>query len=110
MEPLLLPITAETLATATWIVLGFIGVLFVGSILLPGIERRGYALPNGGTKEYKLTGMTLFFLTNVVLGIATFGFGISLTPIVQHFWSLFIVANVIAVTWSLALYVYGKRG
>jgi delta14-sterol reductase len=53
--------------------------------------------------------MTLFFLTNIVLGIATFGFGISLTPIVQHFWSLLIVTNVVALLWSLALYLYGKR-
>jgi hypothetical protein len=90
-------------------VLGFIATLFVGSIILPGLERRGYTLPNGETKEYKLTGMTLYFLTHIALGIAIFGFGISLTAIVQHFWSLLIVANVVAVVWSLALYLYGKR-
>ncbi len=109
MQPLLLAVTADTLATAAWMVFGFIAALFVGSIVLPGLERRGYALPNGETKEYKLTGMALFFLTHVVVGVATFGFGISLTPIVQHFWSLFIVANVIAIAWALALYAYGKR-
>jgi delta14-sterol reductase len=110
MQSRLLPLTLKSLEMATWMVLGFIGVLFVSSIMLPGLERRGYLLPNGETKAYKLTGMTFFFLTHIVVGIATFGFGISLTPIVQHFWSLFIVANVIAVIWSLALYVYGKRG
>lgn len=110
MPPLLLPINLETLITATWMLLGFIGMLFIGSILLPGLERRGYTLPNGETKTYKLTGMTFFFLLHIVVGIATFGFGISLTPIVQHFWSLLIVANVIAILWSLALYMYGKRG
>lgn len=110
MQPLLLPVTVESLVTATWMVLGFVGLLFVGSILLPGLERRGYTLPNGETRNYKLSGMTLFFLTHIVVGIATFGFGISLTPIVQHFWSLFIVANVIAIVGSLALYAYGKRG
>ena len=50
IKPLILPISLETLITATWMVLGFIGVLFVGSILLPGLERRGYSLPNGETK------------------------------------------------------------
>src|SRR5574341_1679343 len=110
MQPLLLPVTAKSLATATWMVLGFIGVLFVGAIVLPGLERRGYPLPNGETKDYKLYGMTFFFLMHIALGIATFGFGISLTPIVQHFWSLFIVGSVIAIVWALALYVYGKRG
>lgn len=110
MQPLLLPVTANSLGTATWMVLGFIGILFVGAIVLPGLERRGFRLPNGETKEYKLYGMTFFFLLHIALGIATFGFGISLTPIVQHFWSLFIVANVIAIAWALALYMYGKRG
>jgi len=109
MQSLLLPITLQSLSIATWMVLGFIGALFVGSIVLPGLDRRGYALPNGDKKTYKLTGMTLFFLTHIAVGIATFGFGISLTPILQHFWSLFIVANVVAVIWSLAIYEYGKR-
>lgn len=109
MPPLLLPVTAESLFTATWMVLGFIAALFVGSIALPGLERRGYPLPNGETKGYKLTGMPLFFLIHIALGIATFGFGISLTPVIQHFWSLLIVANVVAIVWSLAIYAYGKR-
>lgn len=109
IKPLILPISLETLITATWMLLGFIGVLFIGSILLPGLERGGYTLPNGETKTYKLTGMTFFFLLHIVVGIATVGFGISLTPIVQHFWSLLIVANVIAIVWALRLYAYGKR-
>lgn len=109
MPPLLLPITLESLATAAWMVLGFIAALFMGALILPGLDRRGYPLPNGQTKEYKLYGMSCFFLLNVALGIATFGFGISLAPIVEHFWSLFIVANVVAIAWSLGLYAYGKR-
>ena len=109
MQPLLLPVTLESLIEATWMVVGFIGVLFVGSIMLPGLDRRGYPLPNGETKTYKLTGMTFFFLLHILVGIATFGFGLSLTPIIQHFWSLVIIANVIAIGWALTLYAYGKR-
>src|SRR6266508_6272960 len=110
MQPLLLPITAESLLRATEMVIVFLVVLFIGAIMLPGLDRRGYPLPNGETREYKLTGMTFFFLLHIVVGIAVFGFGISLTPIVQLFWSLFIVANIIAIVWSLALYVSGRRG
>jgi Delta14-sterol reductase len=110
MQPLLLPVTVESLATAALMVVGFIGIVFVGSIVLPGPRRRGYGLPNGETKAYKLAGLALFILLHIVVGIATFGFGISLTPIVQHFWSLLIVANVVAILWALALYRYGKRG
>ena len=110
MPPLLLPITAESLGRATWMALGFISVLFAGSIILPGLERRGFARLNGEPKDYKLTGMMLFLLMHFAVGIVTFGFGISLTPIVQHFWSLFIVANGVAILWALAIYAYGKRG
>jgi Delta14-sterol reductase len=110
MEPLLLPVTAASLATAAWMVLGFIAVLFAGSLVLPGLDRRGQPLPNGETNVYKLTGMTLFFLLHIAVGIATFGFRLSLTPIVQHFWSLLIVANVVAILWAVAIYTYGERG
>jgi delta14-sterol reductase len=90
-------------------ILAFIVALFAGALLLPGLDRPGYPLPNGETREYKLTGMTMFFLLNIAVGVATFGFGISLAPIVEHFWSLLIVASVVAFAWSIALYAYGKR-
>ena len=109
MQPLFSPVTVESLWVSTLMVLGYLAALFLGALILPGLERRGYSLPNGDTKEYKLTGMTFFFLMHILIGIATFGFGISLAPIVQNFWSLFIVVNVIAVLWSFALYLYGRR-
>jgi len=108
-EPLLLPVTAETLWTATQMVLGFIATMFVGSMVVPGLERKGYSLPNGEQLPYKLTGMSLFFLTHVVVAVATFGFGVSLAPIVHHFWSLFAVTNVVAVVCTLALFFWGRR-
>jgi hypothetical protein len=73
MPPLLLPVTVESLVMATWMVLGFIAVLFFGSIILPGLDRPGYPMLEGQAKDYKLTGMTLFFLLHIALGVATFG-------------------------------------
>ena len=109
MDGLLLPITGETMFIAARMVLGFIVAMFLGAMILPGLERTGYPLPNGERAEYKLTGMTLFFVTHLVLAVATFGFGISLTPILKYFWSILVVANIVAVVWSLALYAWGKR-
>jgi len=109
MEPLLLPVTAASLLTAAVMVFGFITLLFFGSLIMPGLERSGYPLQNGETIDYKLTGMTLFFLLHIVVGVATFGFGISLAPIVHYFWSLVIVATVVAIAWSLVLYNRGRR-
>lgn len=110
LHDLILPVTRATLWTATQMVLGFVGAMFLGAKLLPGLERTGYPLPDGSTKEYKLTGMTLFFVTHVVIGALVFGFGVSLTPVVRHFWSIFIVANALAVAVSLWLFVRGRAG
>lgn len=109
MEHLVLPVTTDSLWVATQMVVGFVAAMFLGAKFLPGLEREGYELPDGGRAPYKLTGMTLFFLTHIAVGIATFGFGVSLTPVVSHFWSLLIVANVVAFSWSFALYLWGRR-
>src|SRR4051812_35636948 len=103
LSDIVLPVSASSLTTAAQMVLGFMGALFLGALLLPALERRGYAQPDGSTKEYKLTGMTLFFVAHIAIGAAVFGFGVSLTPIVRHFWSLFAVANAVAVAITLVL-------
>lgn len=110
LHDLILPVTSATLWTALQMVLGFFGALFLGAKMLPGIEREGYPLADGSVKEYKLTGMTLFFVTHIVLGALVFGFGVSLTPVIRHFWSLFIVANGLAIAISLWLFVRGRKG
>lgn len=109
MEPLALPITAETLATAAMMALGFITALFVGARFLPGIERTGYPQPDGTRKRYRLTGMTLFFLAHIAVGAAVLGFGVSLTPIARHFWPLLAVALASSAAITLALYASGRR-
>src|SRR5215471_3787862 len=106
---IVLPVTADTLLTAAQLVGGFVLLLFLGALLLPGLERDGYPQLDGTTKTYKLTGMSLFFVTHVVVAALVFGFGVSLTLLVTHFWSLFIVANLLAFALSLALYAWGHR-
>ncbi len=109
MSDIVLGVTPATLWTATQMVLGFIVSLFVASIVLPGLDREGYPQPNDERLPYKLSGMTLFFITHIVVAIATIAFDVSLTPLVTHFWSLLIVANVVAFVWTAALYVWGRR-
>ncbi|MGF1465485.1 MAG: hypothetical protein ACFCGT_05065 [Sandaracinaceae bacterium] len=106
---LVLPVTPGTLGTAAAMVLGYLAALFVGSLLLPGLDRPGYELPNGERKRYHLAGMSLWYWLHVAVGVAVLGFGVSLTPLVAHFWSLFVVANVVAVVWSVALFLWGRR-
>jgi delta14-sterol reductase len=109
MESLALPVTAETLATAAKMALGFLLALFLGARFLPGIERTGYPQPDGTRKRYSLTGMTLFFLAHVVAAVAVLRFDVSLAPIARHFWPLLVVALALSVAITLALYFWGRR-
>ncbi|HEY8123585.1 MAG TPA: hypothetical protein VII78_19855 [Myxococcota bacterium] len=113
MQPLALPVTTETLFDAAQMALAFLAVLFAGARFLPGIERVGYPQPDGTRKRYALTGMTLFFLTNVALGVVVvlraLGHDVSLTPIAQHFWSLLIVALALSAAITAALLAWGRR-
>jgi delta14-sterol reductase len=106
---LVLPITLPHLVTAAEMLLGFVAALFVGALLLPGLERRGYPQPDGSTKSYSLTGMTLFFVAHVAVAVAVLDLGVSLTPIVAYFANLFVVANVVAIAITAALYARGRR-
>lgn len=105
----LLPVTPETLATATLMVVGFMGALFLGAKLLPGLERNGYPLPDGTRKRYELTGMTLFFFVHVGVFVGVFAWNLSLAPVVRHFWPLFLAANGLAVVITVALFISGRR-
>ena len=110
LSGLVLPVTAGTLLTAFEMVAAYLVLMFLGARFLPGLERRGYPLPQTGeTVVYNLTGLTLFLWTHVVVAILVLGFGWRLTPLITHFWSLFIVINAVAVIWSLALLLWGYR-
>jgi len=113
MEPLALPVTSETLATAAQMLLAFLAATFVAARFLPGIERTGYPQPDGTRKRYTLTGMPTFLLSNMALAAVVvakaLGFDVSLTPGVRHFWPLLIVALVLSTFFTLALLAWGRR-
>jgi delta14-sterol reductase len=111
--PTPLPVNAETLLAATGMVGIYLGAMFLGALLLPGLERQGYPQPDGARetrKTYKLTGMTLFLWTHLLVGVAVWGLGLSLSPLVSHFWSLALVSTVVSVLFSLVLLVQGRLG
>ncbi len=109
MPDFLLPVTAAHLLHAALGYLGFVLLLFLGSIALPGLRRLGFPQPSGARKKYKLSGLLLFLLTTAVVLIGTFFFGLSLSPVLSHFWSLFLVANLVAFAWAAQLFLSGRR-
>ncbi|HEU4428621.1 MAG TPA: hypothetical protein VFT98_07695 [Myxococcota bacterium] len=113
MESLALPVTIDRLATAAQMLVGFLAVTFAAARFLPGIERTGYPQPDGTRKRYTLTGMPTFLLANMALAVVVvaraLGFDVSLTPVIEHFWSLLIVALALSTLFTLALLAWGRR-
>jgi Delta14-sterol reductase len=89
--------------------------LFALTRLLPGKKELGQPLPGskpGAEPErrtYKLNGMALFVATHMAIFIAAYFFDVSLTPLLDHFWSLLVAANLITVAWLLLMYRAGRR-
>jgi Delta14-sterol reductase len=108
VDGLLLDVTPATLLRATLMLLGFFAAQFIGALLLPGKREAGFPTPTGEVLTYKLNGLAAFVLTPVALLIWCLGFGGSLTPVLGHFWSLLIVANVFVVGVLIALMIRGR--
>jgi delta14-sterol reductase len=93
-----------SLAVATFLLLAFVAVLFVGSKLLPGTIVEGREEPDGSRWLYRINGLALFVATHVVVGAGTLVFDWSLAPLIDHFWSLFLVANLLSAAAAYGLY------
>ncbi len=102
------PLTGPLVLRAALLTTGFFAVLFVGAMVLPGPKREGFPQPNGDRKTYRLTGLSSFLGTNAAAAVwlAT---GHSLSDLLRHFWSYFVVANVVAVLITAWLFVVGRR-
>ncbi len=109
MQDVVLPVTTAHLLHAALGYAAFLLLLYLGSIALPGSRKLGFAQPSGAREEYKLSGLGLFLLTTAIVLAGTFLFDLSLSPVLTHFWSLFIVANVSAFAWAAQLFVTGRR-
>jgi delta14-sterol reductase len=105
-----LPVTdLGNLAIGFAMVLGFVGYLFVGSIVVPGPWKLGSVLGDGSRRSYKLNGLALLVLTIAIVAGGTALGVIDLAVVHQHFWALFVAANVVSIAITAALY-FGGRG
>jgi delta14-sterol reductase len=110
VNDLLLDVTPETLLRAALMLVGWFVVQFLGALWLPGKRERGFPTPTGEVLTYKLNGLAAFLLTPVVLLVWCRWFGGSLTPVLSHFWSLLIVANVFVGVALTLLMLKGRAG
>ena len=101
-------LSGETLLEAAAMVLGFIALLFVAALLLPGRRVTGPDA-DGNERVYKLNGLALFLIALIV---ACLGQGLgwfSLSLLHTHLLALFVVANGFAFGLSGWLYLRGMR-
>lgn len=87
----------------------FVGGIFLLSKLVPGRREQGVVLPDGTRITYQLNGLRIFVLlaAGLVLGIASGH--LSLVPLLDNFWGLFIAANVFSFGLSAILLGMGRR-
>lgn len=101
-------VTEQSLLEAAGMFSVFVGVLFVGSVLVPGCRIEGPDM-EGNSRVYKLNGLALFLITVFVAGLVqTFGW-FSLSVLYSHFAALFLVANIFAFLLAGWLYIQAAR-
>lgn len=84
--------------------------LFVLTRLLPGKKVVGQPLPGSSERRtYKLNGMALFVATHMLVFVGAWFFDLSLTPLLEQFWSLLIAANIITLVWLVLMYRAGRE-
>ena len=101
-------LSGESLLAATGMIIGFCALLFLGSFILPGEKIKGPDA-DGGERTYKMNGLALFIATVVFVALAELLSWFSLSTLHDHFFALFIVANVLAFAFAGFLYFFGQR-
>ncbi len=84
---------------------GFVLFLFVGSRVVPGTDMRGAKLADGSRLTYRLNGLALFLLTALLLAGGTWLGVVDLALVHEHFFGLFVAANLLSVALTVALYL-----
>ena len=105
---LLSALSGGTLLEAAAMVSGFVGALFLGSMLLPGRRMTGPEV-EGQSTTYTLNGLALFLMTMIVACLAQVSGLFSLSVLQTHFAALFVVTNVFAFALSGWLYWRGAK-
>ena len=101
-------LSGETLLEAAAMVLGFIVLLFLASLLLPGRRITGPDA-DGNERVYKLNGLALYLIVMIATCGAQASGVLSLSVLHTHLLALFVVANGFAFALSGWLYLRGVR-
>lgn len=105
---LILPVTTENVIFAFKYLVIYMVYMFVSYKYLPGITTRGFTTPKGTVLNYHIPGLTLFCQTTLFYLGSRYAVGFSLIPVITHFWSFFVAANLFAFLFSIYLFISGR--
>ena len=105
---MLTTLTSLNLLEAAGMVLVFVGLLFLGSVVVPGRRIKGPDM-EGNTREYKLNGLALFLITVFVTALVQSMGWFSLSVLYSQLAALFVATNVFAFLLATWLYVRATR-
>ena len=105
---MLAALSVGTVLEAAAMMLAFVGVLFLGSMILPGRRVAGPDV-EGDSTDCKLNGLASFLVTATVACLAQASGWCSLSVLHTHFAALFVVANGFAFALSGWLFCRGTR-
>jgi delta14-sterol reductase len=98
------PVSVEGVLLGLLIYGSFIVLLFMLTKLLPAKKVLGQPLPGSGERlTYRINGMALFVAVHMLVFAGAWFLGLSLTPLLEHFWSLLVAANLITMAWLVGM-------
>ena len=104
MDDLLQPVSVEGVLFGLATYGLFIVVLFALTRLLPAKKVLGQPLPGSGERlTYRINGMALFVAVHMLVFVGAYFLGLSLRPLLVHFWSLLVAANLITIVWLVLM-------
>jgi delta14-sterol reductase len=83
----------------------FLALLFAAAKWLPGRAVAGREEADGKRFSYRINGMAVFAAVNLIVATGTLVFDLSLAPLLDHFWSLFIAANAVSFALAFSLHL-----
>ncbi|KAL4455847.1 hypothetical protein ABPG74_003257 [Tetrahymena malaccensis] len=102
------PVTKHTILESSLYFGLFFLFQFLGAKFLPSIKGYGFPTPQKTRKDYELTGLQMFFITQITYLVVRALFGFSLEILIRNFWSFFTVVNIFSIGFSIFLYAKGK--
>jgi delta14-sterol reductase len=102
-------IDLHSLLVGSLLCVGFLVLMFVLTLVVPGKLQQGAVLADGTRRTYKLNGLAILIVTMLLLGAGQALHLFSLSIIEDNFLGLFIAANIVSFAGTIWLWARGRN-